>query len=226
MDTAQGVLSVALVKDGEAVSRHHEKMARGHAEALFPAIQAVLAKGGAGFGAVDALAVTIGPGTFTGLRVGLAAARGLAVATRLPVVGVTTLEALAEPVGASGDEVLLASFDARRNEAYWQAFGAMHTAPALSTIKEIAVWAVALEAPLRLVGTGAPLLAEALAEMGVAAREPDAPAQPDAVSVGRIAHKRLVEKGPEAFLAPPAPLYLRKADAKLPGGIELEEARP
>lgn len=220
-DTAQGALSAAII-GGEGVLAHRfEPRTRGHAENLMPMLEAVMAEAGLGFADLDALAVTIGPGTFTGLRVGLAAARGLALARSLPLVGVTTLEALAEPVQAGAGEAIAAAFDAKRGEIYLQTFDANHaslTEPMLVSLEE---------APAHVrgdafvcAGTGAGLLAAALGQKGIAARLSEAPAQPDARSVGRIAAARLAARGTEAFRIAPAPLYLRAPDAKLPGGID------
>lgn len=180
-----------------------------------------MAEAGVTFADLDALAVTVGPGTFTGLRVGLAAARGLALARTLPLVGVTTLEALAEPVGAEPVERIAAAFDAKRGEIYFQIFNARHAAlsePMLVSVEEAADHLQA--GPVVCVGTGAGLLAAALAARGVQARLSDAPAQPDARSVARIAAARLAADGVAAFRTAPAPLYLRAPDAKLPGGID------
>ena len=224
-DTAQGALSAAIL-GGEGVLAHRfEARARGHAEMLMPMIEAALAEAGLTLEAIDALAVTVGPGTFTGLRVGLAAARGLALARALPLIGVTTLEAVAEPVAAGPDETIAAAFDAKRDEVYLQAFDANHAVliePMLIPLEE---------APAHLpgarvvaVGTGAALLAETLGEKGLDLRLADAPPQPDALSVARIAARRLAAHGPDRYRAAPGPLYLRAPDAKLPGGRTLEES--
>ncbi|MFO1145233.1 MAG: tRNA (adenosine(37)-N6)-threonylcarbamoyltransferase complex dimerization subunit type 1 TsaB [Rhodospirillales bacterium] len=99
-------------------------MSRGHAEALLPLLLATLADAGRGFSDLDLLAVTVGPGAFTGLRIGLAAARGLALATGLPCLGVTTLEAVAAAVPASeaGGRPLLVALDSKRGDVYAQVF--------------------------------------------------------------------------------------------------------
>ena len=180
-----------------------------------------MAEAGVTFADLDALAVTVGPGTFTGLRVGLAAARGLALARSLPLVGVTTLEALAAPVRAEPDERIAAAFDAKRGEIYFQAFDANHealTEPMLVAVEDAADRLA--DGNVMCVGTGAALLAEALASKGVQARLSDAPAQPDACSIASIAAARIAAEGAAAFRTAPAPLYLRAPDAKLPGGVD------
>ncbi len=234
-DTAQGALSAALFEaggEGEPVLLSHffEVRSRGHAERLLPVLEEVLAEAGTGFADLDALAVTVGPGTFTGLRVGLAAARGIALARKLPCVGVTTLEAVAAPVELHGNERLAVSFDARREEVYFQIFeqnqGAV-TEPALLPL-EIAAENAAQHkaaAKLFLAGTGARLLAERLLPLGVEALPVETRPEPDARAVGKIAIRRIRAQGLDAFRVPPAPLYIRAPDAKLPGGLTLEEAQ-
>lgn len=218
-DTAQGALSAAIRDGEEEIASLFEERTRGHAEALMPMVETVLAEAALGFADLDVLAVTVGPGTFTGLRVGLAAARGIALSRGLPLVGVTTLQAIAEPVAAEPDEIVLASFDARRDEVYMQAFstdGTERTPPLLVGLGGVLARLPA--GPLVLVGTGTPLLADLLSASGHPFRIADNRPQPDASAVARIALRRFGEKGPDAFLVPPAPLYIRAPDAKLPGG--------
>jgi tRNA threonylcarbamoyladenosine biosynthesis protein TsaB len=224
-DTAQGALSAA-VRDGEGeLAAIFEERTRGHAEALMPMLETVLAEAALGFAGLDALAVTVGPGTFTGLRVGLAAARGLALARGLPLVGVTTLEAVAAPVSAVAGEAVVAAFDARRDEIYLQVFddGLAPLSPPLLVGLEAAMTHLP-DAPLVLVGTGSALLAEKLEMAGRTYRLADARPQPDASNIARLAVSRLAVEGPEAFRVPPPPLYIRAPDAKLPGGRDPGEA--
>jgi tRNA threonylcarbamoyladenosine biosynthesis protein TsaB len=94
-DSAQAACSAAVRRDSTLAARRFARMERGHAEALMPMIVAVLADAGIGFPALDAVAVTVGPGSYTGIRVGLAAAKGIALARGIPLIGVTTLEAVA-----------------------------------------------------------------------------------------------------------------------------------
>jgi tRNA threonylcarbamoyl adenosine modification protein YeaZ len=118
IDTAGPRLQLALLRD-DAVDTLVEDMPKGQAERIFPAIDELLARNGTTMAHLTRIAVTTGPGSFTGLRIGLAAARGLGLALELPVVGVPTLVAisLSGPRGLFG--VLV---DARRGEHYFQAF--------------------------------------------------------------------------------------------------------
>lgn len=208
--------------DGEGVLAHRfELRTRGHAESLMSMLEAVMAEAKLGFADLDALAVTVGPGTFTGLRVGLAAARGLALARALPLVGVTTLEAVAAPVTAAPGEAIAVAFDARRGEIYLQIFDAAYTALTAPMIVALAEAPACLPAGAVVgVGSGAKLLADVLAPHGVKLRLSAAPAQPDAISVARIAASRLAAESADRFRVAPAPLYLRAPDAKLPGGLD------
>ena len=96
-------------------------MKRGHAEALMPLIARVMTSSGIAFAALDRIAVTTGPGSFTGLRVGLSAARGIALAANKPVVGVTTLTAYAAPiVSQNGEHPVISAIDARHDHVYFQ----------------------------------------------------------------------------------------------------------
>ncbi|MCE8000239.1 MAG: tRNA (adenosine(37)-N6)-threonylcarbamoyltransferase complex dimerization subunit type 1 TsaB [Rhodobiaceae bacterium] len=214
IDTGQAACSVALWREGAVAGHRLLPMPKGHAEALVPMIEEVQSETGFAFEGLDALAVTVGPGTFTGLRVGLATARGLAVAAGKPLIGVTTLEAIAWPVRREAEEgtAIVASFDARRNEAYLQCFapdGTGLTEPALVSLDDVTAHVPDL--PLLCVGTGAELVRDRLSEhthpIGLSSAAP----LPDARVVAEIAAGRL----PEAD-GLPGPLYLRAPDAKLP----------
>ena len=116
---AAGVLDTDA---GKLIAQESEAMKRGHAEALMPLIARVIKQAGIGFSALDRIAVTTGPGSFTGLRVGLSAARGIALAANKPVVGVTTLTAYAAPiVSESGEHPVISAIDARHDHVYFQA---------------------------------------------------------------------------------------------------------
>jgi len=118
IDTAAPRLQLALLI-GEQAHTIVEDMAQGQAERIFPAIDELLGRAGVTYNDLKRIAVTTGPGSFTGLRIGLSAARGLGLALDIPVVGVPSLLALSLPVACAHAAVLL---DARRDEAYFQAF--------------------------------------------------------------------------------------------------------
>lgn len=221
LDTAQGALSAALVRGEDILAHHFELRTRGHAEELTGLVARLLDEARLTPADLSALAVTVGPGTFTGLRVGLATARGFALARGLPLVGVTTLEAIAFPVAAKPHEVIAASFDARRDELYLQAFDEDHRALTEPLLVNVADAAAQLSGTsFVLVGTGSEILAGQLKTRGASFRLSDAPAQPDALTVARIAQSRITAEGAEKFAKAPEPLYLRAPDAKLPGGLD------
>ena len=124
LDTATSACSAALWEDGAVRARRLTITERGQAEALMPMVLAVLEEAGEDFAGLDLLAVTVGPGAFTGLRIGLAAARGMALAAGLPCLGVTTLEAVAHGVGADerARATLLVALETKRADLYVQAF--------------------------------------------------------------------------------------------------------
>lgn len=204
VDTALGACSVAVL-DGETILAHRfDEMARGQAEALAPMVEQTMQQAGIGFGALERLAVTTGPGTFTGQRVGLAFMRGLRVALKKPLIGVTTLEAMAFATGA---ERAAAIHDAKRDEAYlllWEG-GEIVLSPTVMSFKD-ALTRIRNFGRCALCGTGA---AAAKAELGVELALTEI-RQPDALWVARLALTRAPSD------TPPAPLYLRAPDAKLP----------
>ncbi len=223
LDTATAACSVALWRDGAVLARRFEAMLRGQSEALMPMVGAVLAEAGCGFNDLDAFAVTVGPGAFTGLRIGLAAARGMALAADLPLIGVTTLEAVVHGVPPSriGNASLLAALDSKRDDIYLQPFdpGLAALAPPAALMPAAIEAALAISVPpgrLGVVGDAADRVLAAIAgDPAYRARVLDAPALPDAAVVARLAAARLhlaVRPGTEA----PAPLYLRPADAAPP----------
>jgi tRNA threonylcarbamoyladenosine biosynthesis protein TsaB len=118
IDTTAPRLQLALLQ-GERVDTHIEDMAQGQAERIFPALDVLLGRNGVTYAELGRIAVTTGPGSFTGLRIGLSAARGLGLALGVPVIGVPTLLALSLATRCNVSAVLL---DARRNEAYFQLF--------------------------------------------------------------------------------------------------------
>lgn len=205
LDTCLSACSVAVL-DGDRVLAHaSEVMARGHQERLAPMAQAVMAKAALPFSALQRVGATVGPGSFTGLRVGVAFAKGLGSALSIPVVGVGTLEALA----AEGSGLVAAVIDARRDQIYLQVFesGEALMAPDVLPVGTAAARLAELARgrPVTLVGSAAALLAEAA--VGAVTLSPEGC---DARHVARLAASRSA--------TPIRPLYLRAPDARLPGG--------
>lgn len=205
LDTCLAACSAAVLQDGQVLAHAAETMARGHQERLAPMVQRVMAEAGVGFAALARIGVTVGPGSFTGLRVGLAFAKGLGAALDRPVAGVGVLEALA----AEAEGLVFAAVDARRDQVYLQAFedgrplmapDALELGVAAARLAEIAAGR-----PLTLVGSGAPLLAEVAPAARVLT-----PEGADARLVARLAAARAPAP------APARPLYLRAPDARLP----------
>jgi tRNA threonylcarbamoyladenosine biosynthesis protein TsaB len=196
---------------GAVVARESIAMARGHAEALMPLIQRVMAARGGGFDALDRIAVTVGPGSFTGLRVGIAAARGLALATGKAAVGLTTLAAFAAPLIADDDTLpVVTAIDARHEHVYLQVFGPggrTLVPPRVASLREALRAATTSRGP-RIVGTGAKMLAAA---WPAGERPPRSVDQRGAPDIDWIAH--LGAAAPEDG-GPPKPLYLRAPDAQ------------
>ncbi|MDE2161605.1 MAG: tRNA (adenosine(37)-N6)-threonylcarbamoyltransferase complex dimerization subunit type 1 TsaB [Alphaproteobacteria bacterium] len=211
VDTALGACSAALLEDEHVLAHRYEVMERGHAEALAPMVQAVMGEAGETFPALDRLAVTVGPGTFTGQRVGLAFMRGLRLALGKPLTGVTSLAAMAEQARSeTGISVAAAVHDARRDEVYLEILGeGMSSSARLETFEGARALLAAATADTVLAGTAAARMAEALRACGKAVRL-SAVIAPNAIWVARLG-ARLEPTG-----LVPRPLYLRAPDAKLP----------
>ena len=208
IDTALDACSAALF-DSEAnrvVAVETKVIGKGHAERLMAMISAVMTKASVDFNAIDKIGVTVGPGSFTGIRVGLATARGLALAAGKPVVGVSTLDAIARE--ASTDKPFMVALDARRGELYTQLYDGNHSAISDPQLLTIAEATTALTAALKpqVFGSGAPLLAEA--QPSATIQVLGLTAYPDIENVARITAVTAAQS------EPPKPLYLRAPDAK------------
>jgi tRNA threonylcarbamoyladenosine biosynthesis protein TsaB len=212
IDTALGACSAAVFDTalGMIAARESLPMVRGHAEALMPLVARVMERAQLDFTALDRIAVTTGPGSFPGLRGGVAAARGLALAAGKPAVGLTTLSAYAAPlIAADNTRPVVAAIDARHDHVYLQVFGAggsAQTPPQLASIME-ALRTCANGEP-RLVGNAAKLLAAAWPDDGPPPSAVEQYPAPDIDWVARLG-SAVVELG-----SPPKPLYLRAPDAQ------------
>ena len=219
IDTALEACSVALLDTARADATVHESLAmqRGHAEALMPLIARVLDRARVDFDSIDRIAVTTGPGSFTGLRVGISAARGIALAVGKPAIGLTTLAAYAAPFIAADDTLpVVVAIDARHDHVYLQVFG-----PGGRTI--VAPRIAPLREALRVSSTGAPRIAGTaagkLAELWPAGERPptrvEQKSAPDITWVARLGAVATDLK------TPPKPVYLRAPDAHPQDAVQL-----
>ena len=220
--------SVAVWADGVIAASQTATMKQGHAEALLPMVLEVMGEASVPFSDLDFVAVTLGPGSFTGLRTGLAAAKGIALAHDLPIVGVTSLEAvaLAARLAAPQDlpyPSLSVALETRRQSVFFQTFGPDRTPlsePAAMTLEE------AVEA---LPKSGTVLAGDAASRIVVAMEQSeknrnvlviDAVTGPDARYVAEIAAARWVEGGAgnrvDKSGRPVVPLYVQPPEAKRP----------
>jgi len=217
LDSAEAACSVALWDsarpEAEALIGHRRlASARGQADQLVGLIDDLLGAARLEYRALGVIAVDHGPGGFTGLRSAVAAARGLALAADLPVLAVTSLEALAAAVPEPAAGMLVAALDARRGQVYVQVFDQRHeprTAPAALLPDQVAA---GLEAgPLRLVGSGAALIRAALPVGRPVVIES---AELDARWVAKRAARRLEAGEMPLPGSSVRPLYLRPPDAR------------
>lgn len=219
IDTALPAVS-ACVLDEEAlqpIALESLPMARGHAEAIMPLIQRVVAQAPGGFSSIDRVAVTVGPGSFTGIRIGLAAAQGLALACKCDLVGVSTLSALASPlILENSDGLIAAAVDARHDHVFIAAF-APDGRPVLSPRRIGAHEALRAlgSGPLRLVGSGAQALAREAQLRGIAVKSIEDTIAPNIIFVARLG----IAANPA--LAPARPLYLKEPDVTLARGTTM-----
>jgi tRNA threonylcarbamoyladenosine biosynthesis protein TsaB len=226
-DTCLGACSAAVLLDeqaGEPRNRawRHERMATGHAERLMPMIEEVLREAGRTVGSLDAIAVTEGPGTFTGIRVGVAAARGFALATGLPIRATTCLHVMAHQaiaeLGEFGERKLVVCMEGRAGQAWVQTFDG-RSGDAVSEPGLMAPAEAAADMPddVVCIGSAGAALAAVLQESGGRAEALLPDLQPDARMLALLAPTLEVRK-------PLLPLYLRAPDAKPQIGKSLPRA--
>ena len=208
LDTSMAACSVCVYDAGPGLvlGSRHAFMDRGQAEALAPMVQETMGLAGVAFKDLARIAVTTGPGTFTGVRIGLAMARGLGVALNIPITGITSLAAIACNETAN-DLPIVVAVDARANEIYFAAFdqsGREVTAPAIVALAEAHKFIP--HHPVRMLGTAADLLMNKLD--GQQHVRSDAGDLPVAANFVKLAASIPISA------VPPEPLYLRAPDVK------------
>jgi tRNA threonylcarbamoyladenosine biosynthesis protein TsaB len=219
LDTAMGACSVAIHHSGrDVLAKAFVAMDRGHAEAIAPMVRDVMAQAHISFGELDRIVVTVGPGTFTGVRIGLAMARGLGLALDIPVVGIDTLTAISVNLTEDGLPALVAS-DARRDEIYaalFDGFGKIRQQPAVMSTE--ACLQLLPQGPLLVLGTAGDDVT-ATSSRSDLIRSP-AGDVPNAANFGRLGFDL------PATGQAPLPLYLRPPDAKSQNatGIQIRSA--
>nr|WP_206323475.1 tRNA (adenosine(37)-N6)-threonylcarbamoyltransferase complex dimerization subunit type 1 TsaB [Streptomyces sp. HNM0574] len=214
LDTATPAVTVAL-HDADAdrtLAASDQNDARRHGELLLPAVDRVLAEAGRALADVSAFVVGVGPGPYTGLRVGLATAEAFGAALGTPVYGLCTLDGIAYASGL--DTPFVVATDARRKEVYWARYADSRTRegePAVDRPADLAEQVAGVPA----VGAGAVLYRDTFTGL----RE-ELPADQSATSLARLAAETLAAEGPAGFL-PPRPLYLRRPDAQVPANYKV-----
>jgi len=211
LDSSGAACSVAFWAEGALRAHRYEAMPRGQSERLVPMVIEVMAEAGRRLDEVALFAATIGPGAFTGLRIGLATLRGLALAADRPMLGVTSFEAVASAIPEESGRTLLVLLESKRAELYAQSF-----APGpLAASEPLAISPGDLAARFAggklllagdAVGRALPALAQADCDLRIASER-----GADAAAVAALAARRAGEAGK----APPAPLYLRPPDVTL-----------
>ena len=220
LETSAKACSAAVTEDGALLGLAYQNVGLTHSRTLMPMVEDLLKNAGLTLAGMDAVAVARGPGSFTGIRIGVAAAKGLAFSAGLPVIGVSTLDAMARNAAVQ-DGLILCAMDARRNQIYnalFQAEGGRLTR--LCDDRAIALADLARElsghaGPIWVTGDGAALCLAYMDAAGLPCR----PAAPhllfqSAAGVGLSAH--LLAEDPAQLLAPQAltPLYLRPPQAQ------------
>ncbi|MHB8528406.1 MAG: tRNA (adenosine(37)-N6)-threonylcarbamoyltransferase complex dimerization subunit type 1 TsaB [Caulobacteraceae bacterium] len=208
IDTCLAACQAVAMRNETTLALMSEPMIRGHQERLAPMVGEVVEAAGLSFGAIEMLAVTVGPGSFTGLRVGLAFAKGLCLALSRPLAGVGVLEAMAASTGGSGPRA--AVIDAGRGRVYLQLFvgdapaGGPETLALQDAVQRLDAWAGKEGAVI--IGPGAIRMAHVCPAL-----RPSPMAAPDPRAIARLAMDG-------ASSRPAIPIYLRAPDARPKGG--------
>lgn len=225
-DTCFSACSVALRLPGHGRANSFSRfslMEKGHSERLVPMMSEVITEAQITIGDVDAFAVTTGPGSFTGVRTGIASARALALATGKPVHGTSSLHVMALGMRPTSPEGAIAiAISTRDGLIYFQTFDGATASPKIEPClisPQAAVEAMGGMAAYTIGGTGAGLVATFASQQGLLLRLAAGRIDADAARLANIAHDLPV-------LNPPRPLYLREPDAKPQAGMPVQRTDP
>ena len=208
-NASAALLDATNAHDVRVVDSFTSTFSNDHSEVLAPAVEGLLKNAGIEGAGLAGIVVGVGPGPFTGLRVGLATARTLGFVWNIPVHGVMSLDAIAlEAVAGAPETEFVVAIDARRKELYWARYtstGQLLEGPHVTVAEEIPA--------LPVYGAGAGLYAERLRAVGASVVEGFEDLHPNAVAIGTRAARQLAA-GEQPLTT--APLYLRESDAKVP----------
>ena len=212
LDCAGAACSAAIV-DGDTIrARYQEEMQRGQAERIVPMVADCLRDAGLDAADLDGIAVTVGPGAFTGVRIGIAAAQGLSRAAGVPLIGVTVTESLAAAIPAEGGRPLVVAIDSRRADPFLELFQARGDAwigdGARAVAATVATLAAEIPENAMLIGDYADRLRDLIGRGTVLTASPF----PDPAAVARLGADRLHDGSGK----PAVPLYLRAPDVSAP----------
>jgi tRNA threonylcarbamoyladenosine biosynthesis protein TsaB len=221
LDTATEVCGAALIRDDKVVAQIITANGNTHARVLMPTVEWMLAQAGLAVSNLDAFAVTVGPGSFTGLRIGISTAKGLATALDKPLVGVSSLEVLAAQC-PEGSDVICSMIDARRGEVYWALYERRDgelSALSPDQVGPAADVAARMDRPCAFIGTGARLYADVLGDNSRVAlsRVPDHLHDLCPGILARLGVRRW-RTGPLEPSHQLSPVYVRRSDARPHGG--------
>ena len=226
IETATEQVGVAIGGHEGVIATFEVARGRRHAEILTPAIEFVCAQADVGVDELGAIAVDVGPGLFTGMRVGIAAAKAMAMALRLPMIGISSLDLLAFPVRHT-DRVVVPVIDARKNEVFWSMYrqvpGGLQqvSAPTVGPVEELVADLLARSQDVLCVGDGADRYRDEIME-GYRC-EISAPVHPSPGALVQLAHAQALR---EEWVRPNEiePVYLRAPDAQINWAVR--EQRP
>lgn len=215
-DTSADFCAAALVRDAKELAHASLPMSRGHAEALIPLVRGLCEDAEVRIAGLDLIAVTIGPGSFTGVRTGIAAAKGFALAADCPAVGVSSMQAVATAAVTEKATPVLVALDTRRADYYVQLFDAKANPmqPPSVTNTDVIEELIRIHRPV-VAGNAVPRLCEesGISQIGGFETLPG-DGVPDPVVVARLAENILNTQGVASDAL--SPLYLRAPEAKIP----------
>lgn len=220
LETSAKSVSVAALEDGKVLCSAYQNIGLTHSRTLMPLLDGMLTNSELSLQDMDLIAVAAGPGSFTGLRIGVSAAKGLAWAQSLPCCGVSTLEAMAQNMRHMDGHTVICAMDARRNQVYNAVFHVengelVRMAPDRAiALEELAVEIKNDENAKIIVGDGAKLCYTYLSEQGIACRmAPPTLVMQNAVGVAQVAFE-MAERGETVNAHELVPVYLRLSQAE------------